>query len=191
MALSPSNSNNLEQLALTGLRHRWIQHTCVRYICIWVMNWLMLVCWQRSHWNAFLTVYVIKVYQDKVRLADHLDSSWLGRKQQSGLCVWNCLWWSLGTNTYRLKNTNSDVSCLFVDNKITGNEDLVENTLLSGHCLYKISSYTSFPMHDFYRWTSVKRLVRFVIVWWHSAFVPLWYGTVGFNEIYPGWDIKR
>jgi len=37
------------------------------------------------------------------------------------------------------------------ENKITGNEDLVEKTLVGGHCLYKISSYTSFPMHDFYR----------------------------------------
>jgi len=46
---------------------------------------------------------------------------------------------------------NSDVFWLFIENKITGNEDLVEKTLLSGHCLYKISSYTSFPMHDFYR----------------------------------------
>ena len=45
----------------------------------------------------------------------------------------------------------SALSIVFVDNKITGNEDLVEKTLLNGHCLYKISSYTSFPMHDFYR----------------------------------------
>ena len=44
-----------------------------------------------------------------------------------------------------------NVICLSADNKITANEDLVEKTLLGGHCLYKISSYTSFPMHDFYR----------------------------------------
>ena len=37
------------------------------------------------------------------------------------------------------------------DNKIYDNEDLVEKTLQGGQCLYKISSYTSFPMHDFYR----------------------------------------
>ncbi|XP_074643961.1 F-box only protein 11-like [Tubulanus polymorphus] len=37
------------------------------------------------------------------------------------------------------------------DNKIYGNHNMVEKAVSSGQCLYKISSYTSFPMHDFYR----------------------------------------
>lgn len=36
-------------------------------------------------------------------------------------------------------------------NKIFNNHDAVEKAVSSGQCLYKISSYTSFPMHDFYR----------------------------------------
>ncbi|XP_055956912.1 F-box only protein 11 isoform X1 [Patella vulgata] len=37
------------------------------------------------------------------------------------------------------------------DNIISGNHNMVEKAVSSGQCLYKISSYTSFPMHDFYR----------------------------------------
>ena len=37
------------------------------------------------------------------------------------------------------------------DNYIYGNHNMVERAVNSGQCLYKISSYTSFPMHDFYR----------------------------------------
>lgn len=40
---------------------------------------------------------------------------------------------------------------LFVGNKIFANQDAVEKAVCHGQCLYKISSYTSFPMHDFYR----------------------------------------
>ncbi|XP_066953207.1 F-box only protein 11 isoform X1 [Macrobrachium rosenbergii] len=36
-------------------------------------------------------------------------------------------------------------------NKIFDNHDAVQKAVTSGQCLYKISSYTSFPMHDFYR----------------------------------------
>ncbi|KAL5282668.1 FBXO11 family protein [Megaselia abdita] len=36
-------------------------------------------------------------------------------------------------------------------NKIFNNQDEVEKAVSSGQCLYKISSYTSFPMHDFFR----------------------------------------
>lgn len=36
-------------------------------------------------------------------------------------------------------------------NKIFDNQDAVEKAVGNGQCLYKISSYTSFPMHDFYR----------------------------------------
>ncbi|KAG7204011.1 hypothetical protein KM043_001873 [Ampulex compressa] len=36
-------------------------------------------------------------------------------------------------------------------NKIFNNQDAVEKAVGNGQCLYKISSYTSFPMHDFYR----------------------------------------
>lgn len=36
-------------------------------------------------------------------------------------------------------------------NKIFNNQDEVEKAVSGGQCLYKISSYTSFPMHDFYR----------------------------------------
>ncbi|CAL8099801.1 unnamed protein product [Orchesella dallaii] len=36
-------------------------------------------------------------------------------------------------------------------NKIFNNQDAVEKAVANGQCLYKISSYTSFPMHDFYR----------------------------------------
>lgn len=39
----------------------------------------------------------------------------------------------------------------FSGNKIFNNQDAVEKAVGNGQCLYKISSYTSFPMHDFYR----------------------------------------
>nr|XP_032803539.1 F-box only protein 11 isoform X3 [Petromyzon marinus] len=37
------------------------------------------------------------------------------------------------------------------DNKIANNQDAIEKAVIRGQCLYKISSYTSYPMHDFYR----------------------------------------
>lgn len=37
------------------------------------------------------------------------------------------------------------------DNKIQSNQDAIEKAVSRGQCLYKISSYTSYPMHDFYR----------------------------------------
>ena len=39
------------------------------------------------------------------------------------------------------------------DNKIMNNQDAIEKAVSRGQCLYKISSYTSYPMHDFYRYT--------------------------------------
>lgn len=38
-----------------------------------------------------------------------------------------------------------------LDNKIMNNQDAIEKAVSRGQCLYKISSYTSYPMHDFYR----------------------------------------
>jgi F-box protein 11 len=61
-------------------------------------------------------------------------------------------------------SVRSKTSCVFIqrlvtnfacllhqDNKIFNNQDAVEKAVSNGQCLYKISSYTSFPMHDFYR----------------------------------------
>lgn len=45
----------------------------------------------------------------------------------------------------------SDVKPQLKENKIFGNQDMIEKAVASGQCLYKISSYTSFPMHDFFR----------------------------------------
>ncbi|XP_022668659.1 F-box only protein 11-like isoform X2 [Varroa destructor] len=45
----------------------------------------------------------------------------------------------------------SGVSPQLKNNRLYGNHDAVEKAVAGGQCLYKISSYTSFPMHDFYR----------------------------------------
>lgn len=45
----------------------------------------------------------------------------------------------------------SGVNPIQMNNKLFDNHDAVQKTVESGQCLYKISSYTSFPMHDFYR----------------------------------------
>ncbi|VDM96642.1 unnamed protein product [Thelazia callipaeda] len=45
----------------------------------------------------------------------------------------------------------SDVRPNMRDNLIYDNHNAVERTVAKGHCLFKISSCTSFPMHDFYR----------------------------------------
>lgn len=45
----------------------------------------------------------------------------------------------------------SGVAPITRGNKIFNNQDEVEKAVSGGQCLYKISSYTSFPMHDFYR----------------------------------------
>lgn len=45
-------------------------------------------------------------------------------------------------------NNNQNI---LLGNKIYSNQDAVEKAVMNGQCLYKISSYTSFPMHDFYR----------------------------------------
>ncbi|KAI5747863.1 hypothetical protein M8J77_019320 [Diaphorina citri] len=45
----------------------------------------------------------------------------------------------------------SGVQPIARSNRIHDNQDAVERAVTSGQCLYKISSYTSFPMHDFYR----------------------------------------
>lgn len=45
----------------------------------------------------------------------------------------------------------SGVQPIVRGNKIFNNQDAVEKAVSNSQCLYKISSYTSFPMHDFYR----------------------------------------
>ncbi|GIY79075.1 f-box only protein 11 [Caerostris extrusa] len=45
----------------------------------------------------------------------------------------------------------SGVNPVLKGNRIFENHNAVEKAVNSGQCLYKISSYTSFPMHDFYR----------------------------------------
>lgn len=50
-----------------------------------------------------------------------------------------------------LANCTVTVGGLLAENKIFCNQNMVEKAVNSGQCLYKISSYTSFPMHDFYR----------------------------------------
>uniref|UniRef100_A0A3Q2Z7S6 F-box domain-containing protein n=1 Tax=Hippocampus comes TaxID=109280 RepID=A0A3Q2Z7S6_HIPCM len=45
----------------------------------------------------------------------------------------------------------SGVNVTMKDNKINNNQDAIEKAVSRGQCLYKISSYTSYPMHDFYR----------------------------------------
>lgn len=45
----------------------------------------------------------------------------------------------------------SGVAPMLKNNRMYDNHDAVEKAVASGQCLYKISSYTSFPMHDFYR----------------------------------------
>ncbi|XP_055949102.1 F-box only protein 11-like isoform X1 [Argiope bruennichi] len=45
----------------------------------------------------------------------------------------------------------SGVNPILKGNRIFENHNAVEKAVNSGQCLYKISSYTSFPMHDFYR----------------------------------------
>ncbi|KAL5009208.1 hypothetical protein ScPMuIL_014789 [Solemya velum] len=45
----------------------------------------------------------------------------------------------------------SNVRPVLKDNILTGNHNMVDKAVGGGQCLYKISSYTSFPMHDFYR----------------------------------------
>lgn len=49
------------------------------------------------------------------------------------------------------KENIEHASFSFLGNKIFNNQDAVEKAVGNGQCLYKISSYTSFPMHDFYR----------------------------------------
>lgn len=48
-------------------------------------------------------------------------------------------------------NAVFEMFALSLANKIFNNQDAVEKAVANGQCLYKISSYTSFPMHDFYR----------------------------------------
>uniref|UniRef100_A0A0N4Z5C7 F-box only protein 11 n=1 Tax=Parastrongyloides trichosuri TaxID=131310 RepID=A0A0N4Z5C7_PARTI len=45
----------------------------------------------------------------------------------------------------------TDVRPILRDNKVYENFNAVERAVCKGHCLFKISSCTSFPMHDFYR----------------------------------------
>ncbi|VDP53123.1 unnamed protein product [Soboliphyme baturini] len=45
----------------------------------------------------------------------------------------------------------TNVRPMLKDNKVFDNINAVEKTVAKGQCLYKISSCSSFPMHDFYR----------------------------------------
>jgi F-box protein 11 len=45
----------------------------------------------------------------------------------------------------------TDVRPTVRDNRIVDNYNAVERAVARGYCLFKISSCTSFPMHDFYR----------------------------------------
>ena len=45
----------------------------------------------------------------------------------------------------------SGVKPVLKENRVYGNLDIVKKAVVTGQCLYKISSYTSFPMHEFYR----------------------------------------
>lgn len=53
--------------------------------------------------------------------------------------------------TMMIKKNGQSLILFFLGNKIFNNQDAVEKAVGNGQCLYKISSYTSFPMHDFYR----------------------------------------
>lgn len=50
----------------------------------------------------------------------------------------------------------SDVRPTIRDNKNYDNNNAVERAIAKGYCLFKISSCTSFPMHNFYRFANLK-----------------------------------
>ncbi|CAJ0564686.1 unnamed protein product, partial [Mesorhabditis spiculigera] len=54
----------------------------------------------------------------------------------------------------------TDVRPVLRDNKIYDNQNAVEKAVNRGQCLFKISSCTSFPMHDFYRCNSCNTTER-------------------------------
>lgn len=58
--------------------------------------------------------------------------------------------YSLSVALY-LTSPDHHLLLLLTDNKILNNQDAIEKAVSRGQCLYKISSYTSYPMHDFYR----------------------------------------
>lgn len=45
----------------------------------------------------------------------------------------------------------TSISAVLKENKVFSNQNAIEKAVKHGQCLYKISSYTSYPMHDFYR----------------------------------------
>lgn len=49
----------------------------------------------------------------------------------------------------------TDVRPILRDNKIYDNHNAVDRAVSKGHCLFKISSCTSFPMHDFFRFVEI------------------------------------
>uniref|UniRef100_A0A7N5ZUM8 F-box protein 11a n=1 Tax=Anabas testudineus TaxID=64144 RepID=A0A7N5ZUM8_ANATE len=72
-----------------------------------------------------------------------------GRGNQSCLCNYHDFLTSEKIFSYLQQSYQ-----LFIflpDNKILNNQDAIEKAVSRGQCLYKISSYTSYPMHDFYR----------------------------------------
>ncbi|KAL3101334.1 hypothetical protein niasHT_028090 [Heterodera trifolii] len=62
-----------------------------------------------------------------------LEYNWLYMNRYGGLCL------------------ATDVRPSLRDNRIFDNHNAVERAIAKGYCLFKISSCTSFPMHDFYR----------------------------------------
>jgi len=71
-----------------------------------------------------------------------------------GICVTQTVTRFLDQRLIGFKKTNlyQFLSAFFLpDNKIMNNQDAIEKAVSRGQCLYKISSYTSYPMHDFYR----------------------------------------
>ncbi len=63
----------------------------------------------------------------------------------------NNLYCQIKCCVYIARNSIELVLYRFIENKIFGNQNMVDKAVEGGQCLYKISSYTSFPMHDFYR----------------------------------------
>lgn len=49
----------------------------------------------------------------------------------------------------------TDVNPQLKDNKIFDNLNAVDKAVAKGQCLFKISSCTSFPMHDFFRYVAI------------------------------------
>ncbi|KAH0622846.1 hypothetical protein JD844_025581 [Phrynosoma platyrhinos] len=72
-----------------------------------------------------------------------LEENDIFRNAQAGVLI--------STNSHPVLRKNRIFDGFAADNKIMNNQDAIEKAVSRGQCLYKISSYTSYPMHDFYR----------------------------------------